>query len=47
MLKEEAREKVSHVVTRPGRKHGDADVQIPVAEALATVRASVPAAAST
>ncbi|MCI0797085.1 MAG: hypothetical protein J4N99_09735 [Chloroflexi bacterium] len=37
MLKEEAREKVSHVVTRPGRKHGDADVQIPVAEALATV----------
>jgi ferredoxin len=25
-----------HVVTRPGRKHGDADVQIPVAESLTT-----------
>lgn len=28
---------VHHVVTRPGRKHGDADVQIPVAEDLTTV----------
>jgi len=28
---------VSHVVTRPGRKHGDADVQIPVAQDLTTV----------
>ncbi len=28
---------VSHVVTRPGRKHGDADVQIPVAQNLTTV----------
>ena len=28
---------VSHVVTRPGRKHGDTDVQIPVAQDLATV----------
>lgn len=28
---------VSHVVTRPGRKHGDADVQIPVAQDIATV----------
>ncbi|MDA0771203.1 MAG: hypothetical protein BZY79_02665 [SAR202 cluster bacterium Casp-Chloro-G4] len=37
MLKEEARKTVSHVVTRPGRKHGDADVIIPVADALATV----------
>ena len=28
---------VSHIVTRPGRKHGDTDVQIPVAQDLATV----------
>jgi len=28
---------VSHVVQRPGRKHGDPDVQIPVAEDLVTV----------
>ena len=28
---------VSHVVKRPGRKHGDPDVEIPVAEDLATV----------
>jgi ferredoxin len=28
---------VHHVVTRPGRKHGDADVQIQVAEDLTTV----------
>ena len=28
---------VNHVVTRPGRKHGDADVQIPVAQDLTTV----------
>jgi Pyruvate/2-oxoacid:ferredoxin oxidoreductase delta subunit len=28
---------VSHVVTRPGRKHGHEDVQIPVAEDLSTV----------
>jgi ferredoxin len=28
---------VSHVVTRPGRKHGDPDVRIPVAEDLTTV----------
>jgi hypothetical protein len=28
---------VHHVVTRPGRLHGDSDVQIPVAEDLATV----------
>jgi ferredoxin len=28
---------VHHVVTRPGRKHGDIDVQIPVAEDLTTV----------
>jgi NAD-dependent dihydropyrimidine dehydrogenase PreA subunit len=28
---------VSHVVTRPGRRHGDPDVQIPVAEDLTTV----------
>ena len=28
---------VNHVVTRPGRKHGDADVQIPVADDLTTV----------
>jgi len=28
---------VNHVVTRPGRKHGDADVQIPVADDLSTV----------
>src|SRR5215472_1649686 len=28
---------VNHVVTRPGRKHGDTDVQIPVADDLATV----------
>ena len=28
---------VSHVVTRPGRRQGDADVTIPVAEELATV----------
>ena len=28
---------VSHVVKRPGRTHGDADVEIPVAEDLATV----------
>ncbi len=28
---------VNHVVTRPGRKHGDADVQIPVAQDLSTV----------
>jgi ferredoxin len=28
---------VHHVVTRPGRKHGDVDVQIPVAEDLTTV----------
>ena len=31
---------VSHVVTRPGRRHGDADVQIPVAEDLTTVPGS-------
>ena len=37
MLKEETKTKVSHVVSRPGRKHGDADVTIPVAEALTTV----------
>ena len=29
--------KVSHVVTRPGRKHGDPDIEIPVAEDLTTV----------
>jgi ferredoxin len=28
---------VHHVVTRPGRKHGDPDVQIPVAEDISTV----------
>jgi len=28
---------VDHVVTRPGRKHGDAEVQIPVAQDLTTV----------
>ncbi len=28
---------VSHVVRRPGRRHGDPDVEIPVAEDLATV----------
>ena len=28
---------VHHVVTRPGRKHGDPDVQIPVAEDLVSV----------
>jgi Pyruvate/2-oxoacid:ferredoxin oxidoreductase delta subunit len=28
---------VSHVVTRPGRMHGDADVEIPVADDLTTV----------
>jgi len=28
---------VNHVVTRPGRKHGDGDVQIPVAQDLSTV----------
>ncbi len=28
---------VNHVVTRPGRKHGDEDVQIPVAQDLSTV----------
>ena len=28
---------VSHTVTRPGRVHGDSDVEIPVAEDLATV----------
>src|SRR4030095_14654589 len=28
---------VNHVVTRPGRKHGDAAVQIPVADDLTTV----------
>ena len=28
---------VSHTVTRPGRKHGDADINIPVAENLATL----------
>ena len=28
---------VNHVVTRPGRKHGDVDVQIPVAQDLTTV----------
>ena len=28
---------VSHTVTRPGRKHGDADINIPVAEDLATI----------
>jgi NAD-dependent dihydropyrimidine dehydrogenase PreA subunit len=28
---------VDHVVTRPGRKHGDADVEIPVAQDLTTV----------
>ena len=28
---------VDHIVTRPGRKHGDPDVQIPVAEDLSTV----------
>jgi ferredoxin len=28
---------VHHVVTRPGRKHGDPDVQIPVAEDITTV----------
>ena len=29
--------RVDHVVTRPGRRHGDADVQIPVAGDLTTV----------
>ena len=29
---------VSHVVRRPGRRHGDTDVDIPVADDLATVR---------
>src|SRR3989454_3360955 len=29
--------RVDHVVTRPGRRHGDPDVQIPVAEDLTTV----------
>ncbi len=28
---------VSHVVTRPGRKHGDPDIEIPVADDLTTV----------
>ena len=28
---------ISHVVRRPGRRHGDPDVEIPVAEDLATV----------
>src|SRR3989442_13746586 len=29
--------RVDHVVTRPGRRYGDPDVQIPVAEDLTTV----------
>ena len=28
---------VSHTVTRPGRKHGQPDIEIPVAEDLASV----------
>jgi len=32
-----AKKAVHHVVTRPGRKHGDPDVQIPVAEDLISV----------
>ena len=37
MLKEIPKKTVSHVVTRPGRLHGDPDVEIPVAIDLATV----------
>jgi ferredoxin len=37
MLKEESKSKISHVISRPGRKHGDADVTIQVAESLTTV----------
>jgi Pyruvate/2-oxoacid:ferredoxin oxidoreductase delta subunit len=37
MLKESPRKNVHHVVKRPGRKHGDPDVEIPVAEDLVTV----------
>jgi len=36
MLKERLQSNVSHVVKRPGRKHGDPDVEIPVAEELVT-----------
>ena len=36
MLKENPRKQVHHVVTRPGRRHGDPDVEIPVAEDLTT-----------
>ena len=28
---------ISHFVTRPGRKHGDGEIRIPVAEDLASV----------
>ena len=37
MLKENSQKKVSHVVKRPGRLHGFDDVEIPVADDLATV----------
>ena len=37
MLKEIPKKTVSHVVKRPGRLHGHPDVEIPVAEDLATV----------
>jgi Pyruvate/2-oxoacid:ferredoxin oxidoreductase delta subunit len=37
MLKEVPSKNVHHVVTRPGRKHGDADVEIPVADDLTSV----------
>ena len=36
MLKENPRKAVHHVVKRPGRLQGDADVEIPVAEDLTT-----------
>ena len=37
MLKEIPKKTVSHVVKRPGRLHGHPDVEIPVADDLATV----------
>ena len=37
MLKENSQKKISHVVKRPGRLHGFDDVEIPVADDLATV----------
>jgi len=37
MLKEESKKSISHVVKRPGRLHGFDEVEIPVADDLATV----------